>query len=37
MDLMLRFDVCLKVTRGSKKAGGSCQQLWQSAEDILSK
>ena len=31
---MLRFDVWLRVTRGSRKAGGSWQQLWQVAVDI---
>ena len=37
MDFMLRFGVWLKVTRGSRKAGGSCQELWQTAADIFTK
>ena len=37
MDFMLRLDVWLKVTRGSRKAGGSCQELWQIAVDIATK
>ena len=31
---MLRFNVWLRVTRGSRKAGGSWQQLWHVAVDI---
>lgn len=37
MDFMLRFVVWLKVIRGSRRAGGSCQQLWQTAVDISTK
>ncbi len=37
MDFMLRFDMWLKVSRGSRKGGGSCQQLWQTAVDISTK
>lgn len=36
MDFMLRFNVWLKVTRGSRKVGGSCPQLWQIAVAIAS-
>ena len=37
MDFMPRFDVWLKSSLGSRKAGGSCQQLWQTAADISKK
>ena len=34
MDFMLRFDVWFNDIRGSRKAGGSWQQLWQIFIDI---
>lgn len=37
MDFMLRFDVWVTVARGSRKAGGSCQQLLQTTVDISTK
>ena len=34
MDFMLRFETLLKVTCGSRKVGGRCKQLKETAVDI---